>query len=251
MIALLAALEEEASGLRRRMALAPERVAGLCDPVYTGRYGGHHVLLAWTGMGRERAKASSEAVLGRYQATAVISIGFSGALEGHLEVGDLVLASDLIGVTDPGGNEIEPTIYQTDQGLLRAATEALNAASLRVVLGSTVTAPSIVATPDGKQALGRRTGAIAVDMESYWVARVASDHGLEFLALRAISDAQADLLPPLQRIVDAEGTPGARRLATYLIREPGGLVALLRLGWNARQARRALTRGAACTVATL
>jgi adenosylhomocysteine nucleosidase len=250
-IALLAALEKEASGLRRRMALAPERVAGFCDPAYTGRYGGHPVLLAWTGMGRERAEASTEAALTRYQATAVISIGFSGGLEGHLEVGDLVLASDLIGVKDPAGNEIEPTIYQANQGLLRAATEALEAASLRVVLGSTVTAPGIVATPADKQALGRRTGAIAVDMESYWVARVASDRGLGFLALRAISDAQADLLPPLHQIVDADGNPGARRLATYLIREPGSLVTLLRLAWNARQARRALTRGVACTVTAL
>jgi nucleoside phosphorylase len=77
-IALLAALGEEASGLQRRMALAPEGIVGLCGPAYAGQYRGRPVLLARTGMGRQRVKASAEAVLAHCQVTAVISIGFSG-----------------------------------------------------------------------------------------------------------------------------------------------------------------------------
>ena len=251
MIALLAALEEEAADLRRWMALAPEGVVGLRHPAYVGLYQRRAVILARTGMGRQRAGASAEAVLARYKVAGVISIGFSGALDGRLEVGDLVLASELIGVTDPGGQEIEPTIYPADQGLLRTATEALRATPLRMVLGPTVTAPSILATPAGKQGLGWQTGAVAVDMESYWVARVVSEQGLPFLALRVISDAQEDLLPPFDQILDADGNPRARRLATHLIREPGSLVALVKLARNAGRARRALTTGVACTVAAL
>jgi nucleoside phosphorylase len=250
-IVLLAALEEEASGLRRRMALAPEGVAGLCGLAYAGQYRQQSVLLVCTGMGRQRAEASAKAVLARCQATAVISIGFSGSLQGWLQVGDLVLASELMGITGPGGNETEPTIYQANQGLLRAATEALGATPLRVVLGPTVTAPGIITTPAGKRDLSWQTGALAVDMESYWVARAASDRGFPFLALRAISDAQEDLLPPFHQILDADGDPSARRLAAHLSREPGSLVALVRLAWNAGQARRALTTGVACTVAAL
>jgi adenosylhomocysteine nucleosidase len=250
-IALLAALEEEASGLRRRMALAPEGLAGLDHPAYVGLYQRRPVLLAWTGMGRQQAEAGVEAVLARYEVTAVISIGYSGALEARLEVGDLVLASDLMGITDPGGCEIEPTVYPANQGLLRKATEALRATPLRVVLGPTVTAPGIIATPAGKQDLGRQTGAVAVDMESYWVARVASERNLPFLAVRAISDGQEDLLPPLDQILDADGKPGARRLAAHLIREPSSLVALVKLARNSGRARRALTTAVACTVAAL
>ena len=120
-----------------------------------------------------------------------------------------------------------------------------------MVLGPTVTAPGIIATPAGKQGLGRQTGAVAVDMESYWVARVASERGLPFLALRAISDAQEDLLPPFDQILDANGNPEARRLAAHLIGEPGSLVTLVKLAQNARRARRALTTGVACAVAAL
>ena len=251
MIVLLAALKEEASRLRRRMALSPESITGLYGPAYAGHYRQQSVLLAWTGIGRQRAEASAEAVLAHCQVSAVISIGFSGALAGRLQVGDLVLASEMIGLAGPGGNEIERTIYQPDRGLLRAATDALGVMSLRAVSGLTLTTPGIITTPAGKQDLGSQTGAIAVDMESYWIARVASDRGLPFLALRAISDAQEDLLPDLHQILDAGGSPRVRRLTTRLIREPGNLAALLRLARNAGQARRALTTGVVCAVAAL
>ena len=209
------------------------------------------MLLAQTGMGQQWAGASVEAVLAHSQVTAVISIGFSGALERQLRVGDLVLASELIGITGSGGDEIKPTIYQADQELLHTAEEALRTTPLRVVLGPTVTAPSIIATPTGKQAMGRQTGAVAVDMESYWVAKAISDRGLPFLAIRAISDAQEEPLPPLYQILDEEGNPRVRRVAAHLLREPGSLTALVRLSRNAARARRALTTGVACTVAAL
>ena len=251
MIALVAALEEETSGLQRRMALAPQAVAGLERLAYAGKYRHQSLLLVCTGMGRQRAEAGARAVLAHGPITAVISIGFSGALVGQLQVGDLVLASELMGITGPGGDESEPTIYKPDQGLLRAATEALGAAQLHGVLGVTVTVPGILATPAGKQDLGSRSGAIAVDMESYWIARVASERGLAFLALRAISDAQKDLLLPFSQILNADGAPRARLMAAQLIRDPGSLVSLLRLARNASRARQALTMAIACTIAAL
>jgi adenosylhomocysteine nucleosidase len=249
-IALLAALQEEASGLQRRMELAPERVAGLSRPAYAGLYQCRNVLLARTGMGRRRAEASVEAVAARYQVATVISIGFTGALEARLEVGDLVLASELIGLTGPCGSEIERTIYQPNQELLRAATEALGATPLRVVLGPTVTVPGIITTPAGRRRLGSQTGAVAVDMESYWVARAAADRGLPFLALRAISDTQEDLLLPFDQMADAYGEPSLRRLAGHLIQDPRSLLIVVRLARNAGRARRVLTTGVARTVAT-
>ena len=251
LIALLVALEREASGLRKRLALTPKEAVGLDGPVYTGRYRGCSLLLAQVGMGRRRAEAGAEAVLARYRVGVVISIGFSGALVERLQVGDLVLASELRGIAGPGGGEIEPTVYRADPGLLRAAADALRATPLRVASGPTVTTPGIVATPAEKRELARRTGALAVDMESYWLARAASARRIPFLALRAISDGQGDFVPPLTPIVDADGGLRIGRLAAFLIRKPGNLAALMQLARNAGRARRALTEGAACTVAGL
>jgi nucleoside phosphorylase len=251
MIVLLAALKEEASGLRQRLSLAPEVLAGLRGPAYTGQYRGKPVGLVVTGMGRQRAEQSVGAVLARFPVTAVISIGFSGALERQLQVGDLVLASALMGLTASGSNEIEPTIFRANQELLHTAAEALQTTPLPVVSGPTATASDIIATPLAKQDMGRQTGAVAVDMESYWIARAISERGFPFLAIRAISDTLEESLLPLHEILDKEGNPRARRLAAHLIRKPGSLVALARLARNASRARRALTTGVACVVAAL
>src|SRR5690606_3227518 len=147
----------------------------------------------------------------------VLSVGFSGGLEGPLAVGDLVLPSALIGLTRPGGPGMEPAVYRPDPAFLRTAEEALRAAGLRVMLGPTVTAPGILTLPADKEALARQTGALAVDMESYWVARAAAERGLPFLALRAISDVLGEILPPLAEMVDEDGRPRARQMAGHLI----------------------------------
>jgi len=249
-LALVAALEGEASGLRRRLALAPERVAGLPGAAYSGQCGRRPVLLACSGMGRRRAEAALEAVLAHHDALAVVSFGFSGGLQGRLAAGDLILASELMGSTGPAG-EIEPTVFRADRELLRAATQALETARLPAVCGATVTVPGIVATPAGKESLGRRTGAVAVDMESYWLARAASARGLPFLAIRAISDGVGDRLPPLDLLLDEGGDLSPGRLAARLVRQPGSLAALLRMARNAGRARRALTAGVACALAEL
>jgi len=251
LIVLLAALEEEAAGLRRAMALAPAGSAGPHDALFTGCYQGRAVQLVRTGLGRQRAEEAAAAILGPGRAAAVLSIGFSGALEGRARAGDLVLASALLAISTLAGGEIEPAVYRPDPQLLRAATVALEATPLRLLLGPTVTAPGILAAPAEKQALGRQTGAVAVDMESYWVARAATERGLPFLSLRAVSDTQADRLPALPEFLRSDGSPAAGPLAAYLLRSPGSLAAFLRLARNAGRARRALTEAVACTVATL
>lgn len=249
MIALLAALQEEVSALWRRMELTPARVAGAHTFTATGEYQGRAVLLACTGMGRQRAEVNASAILRHTPVTVVLSIGFSGALEGTQRVGDLVLASELLAVTESPG--CEAASYPPDRVRLLTITAALRETSLRVKTGPTVTAPDVITTPEEKEALGKQTGAIAVDMESYWIARIAAERGLPFLALRVISDAQADRLLPFEHLADANGASRARWLMAHLLRKPGDLAVLLKLGRHAREARRTLAAGAACAVAAL
>lgn len=224
------------------MALAPTTIAGLSVPGYTGIYRGRTVLLAITGMGRARAEAAA-ALFERAPVTAVLSIGFSGALSATLEVGDLVLASSLLALPDSGSDATAPPPCPPDPTLLQAASEALRATSLRVTTGQTVTMSAVINAPGERQALNDRTGAIAVDMESYWIARLAAAHDLPFLALRVISDALHDPLPPFEQFLDADGTLHLRPLATYLLRDPSNLHLLMKTARHSGHAQRALTLG--------
>ncbi|MBN1921440.1 MAG: hypothetical protein JW892_09360 [Anaerolineae bacterium] len=243
MIALLAALNQEVSALRRQMALAPAHIAGLNVPGFTGIYRERTVLLAITGMGRARAEAAAVAVFEHAPVTAVLSIGFSGALSTALEVGDLILASSLLALSDFGSDDTALPPYPPDSTLLHAATASLRAASQRVIIGQTFTAPAVISTPGEKQALHDRTGAIAVDMESYWIARLAATHGLPFLVLRVISDALHDPLPPFEQFLDVDGALHIHQLATCLLRNPRNLSLLIRTARHSGHARRALTMG--------
>ena len=54
----------------------------------------------------------------------------------------------------------------------------------------------VVRLREEKQQLGRRHDALAVDMEAFAVAEVCQERHVELLAIRAISDAVDDELPP-------------------------------------------------------
>jgi hypothetical protein len=80
-------------------------------------------------------------------------------------------------------------------------------------------------------------------MESHVVARVAERHGLPFATLRVISDRASESLPPAALCgMRSDGTMAIGPVLASLLRQPTQLPALVRTGWNAEQAFRALLR---------
>jgi hypothetical protein len=99
-----------------------------------------------------------------------------------------------------------------------------------------------VGTPAEKTRLFKETGALAVDMETEVAQEVARQMGVNFLALRAISDAAADSLDPeLLKLVDAEGKPRISRAALHVARHPGKLRGLLNIRAASERALSSLT----------
>ena len=91
-------------------------------------------------------------------------------------------------------------------------------------------AGSVVSSAKDKCALGRRTGAHAVDMESGAVAHVARERSVPFGALRAISDGVDHSLP--HAALGAIGPGGDIRVMTTVLRlilRPQDLPPMLRL----------------------
>src|ERR1051325_2598898 len=95
----------------------------------------------------------------------LISFGVAGGLAPDLRPGTCVIGSNILG--DDGER---PTDARWAQRLLRMIPEAVHGP----IMG--VRAP--IAQSCAKAALHRDTGAIAVDMESHVVARVAAQHGV-------------------------------------------------------------------------
>jgi hopanoid-associated phosphorylase len=164
-------------------------------------------------------------------ASGIISIGIAGALAPQLRPGQWVVADSVHDGTDR---------LPTHSGWTRRLQAALPAPATGTLLG----ANTMVAEASAKAALHRRTGAIAVDMESHVAARVARRHALPFAVARVISDAANRTLPPAARVgMRPDGDMDLPAVLRSLLTNPLQLPALVRTGLEAEQAFRALLRG--------
>jgi 4-hydroxy-3-methylbut-2-enyl diphosphate reductase len=127
-----------------------------------------------TGMGPARAADAARRARAR-QARAVAVAGVCGALDPGLRAGDVVVATEVVG---PEGR----TACRGTGPLVAA----LRRAGLRATAGPVASVDHVVSGAD-RPALARATGAIAVDMESAWLAAAAE--GRPFAVVRVVVDA--------------------------------------------------------------
>ena len=112
----------------------------------------------------------------------VISAGYAGALQPGQAVGDLVL----------GENYSSPALRR--EALLHLVGE-------RVRIGALLTESVAIENAAAKKALHDATGALAVDMETAWIARVCAAATVPLLSLRVISDAADQDFPVPGRVL--------------------------------------------------
>jgi 4-hydroxy-3-methylbut-2-enyl diphosphate reductase len=158
-----------------------------------------------TGMGPRRARAAAPRLRDRPGA-ALLVMGFGGALDEHSEVGDVVVADAVQG---PDGT---PVACAGAQKL----ADAFERRGLRVRRG-TVASVARLAMGDARVQL-REAGAIAVDMESVWLAPGAG--GRPFAVVRVISDTPArELTNPLLTVAGVARAMAALRRAAGALHE--------------------------------
>ena len=169
------------------------------------------------------AEAAAEGLV-RDGASALVSFGLCGGLDPALRPGAIVIAERVLA----GGGS-----YDADVAL----AAALGGLTALLVAAE----PGVVTSAAAKRALFAQTGAVAVDLESGAVARVAARHGLPFAVLRAVCDPAEMTLPRLAlAALDADGRIRPGRVAWALLRAPGDLPRLLHLARAAALARAAL-----------
>jgi 4-hydroxy-3-methylbut-2-en-1-yl diphosphate reductase len=150
------------------------------------------------GMGPRRAARGARVAEG----SAVLIAGFCGALDPDLEPGDVVLASELRG---PTGTTACP-----DPAILAGV---LRRGGLRVRVGPIASSQRLVVRERRRQL--QRTGALAVDMESAWLAAATQAHPL--ITLRVVVDThRQELHRPLRTVAGAAVAYRALRRASAL-----------------------------------
>ncbi len=81
-----------------------------------------------------------------------------------------------------------------------------------------------------------------VDMEGAAVAQVAKERGLEFAAVKAISDDASFPMPPLMRFIDENGKFDTRQFLVYIALHPKWWATLGKMRKNSKAASANLCR---------
>jgi adenosylhomocysteine nucleosidase len=210
-LAMVAALEREVRPLIKHWRVSEKEYGGR-----QFRFFEHDdVVLVCGGIGAGAARRAAEAVIALYSPAVVYSVGFAGALEPGLKVGTVVQPSQVINAGD----------------------------SSRVNLGGgsgVLVSFGAVATPTQKASLKESFGAQVVDMEAAAVAQAAEARGVEFAAVKVVSDEFDFEFPAMERFVDANGQFSDLRFALFAGVCPWLWPRVARLAKNSGRAARAL-----------
>jgi len=210
-LAMVAALEREARPLVRRWGRVEREHEGRRFKFFES---GESVLVCG-GIGAEAARRATEAVIVLYQPELVQSVGFAGALDPTLAVGEIFFPSRVIDAKD--GSSVETG---TGCGVLVSA--------------------ATIAGAEQKVKLAECYGAQAVDMEAAAVARSAQARGVRFMAVKAISDESTFAMPSLGRFVGRDGQFSETSFAARLATRPWLWSKFFQLARNSAKASRVL-----------
>ncbi len=146
----------------------------------------------------------------------IISIGICGGLAPSLAVGDTVLADEIVSASGRHGVDAR----WSDRIAMRLP---------KAVHGVIAASDTILTDPAAKAALHAATGALAVDMESELAGEAAFARGLPFAALRVISDAASDALPPAALVaIRPDGTVALGAVLRSLLAQPRQIPGLMK-----------------------
>ncbi len=161
----------------------------------------------------------------------VVSFGTAGGLVDDLRPGAWVIARSVISGTRH---------FETDPRWSQALRDLLPDARYGDLAG----VPEPVVDTNDKHALNRATGAIAADMESQVVARLAAAREISFVCCRVVIDPAERSLPEAALVgMRADGSTDIGAVLKSLLKRPGQLPALLAVARDAAQARKSLIQG--------
>jgi len=132
------------------------------------------IILAISGPGKKNAINKTELLLKNYNVHYLINMGFSGTVRNAARIGDIVIAENIF------YNEEK---IQLDTNLIKKVINSFKSDNRHYKIGNIQTFDEFV---HSKEKLS--SNVLAVDMESYHIAKTASKKGVKSVIIRTITD---------------------------------------------------------------
>jgi adenosylhomocysteine nucleosidase len=194
MLMIAAALEEELE-IAKSLCGGVGRIHGEGARLWEGTLDGERVILLRAGVGPMRSAERLQSALRQTKPSQILVIGYAGALDPALKLGDLVAIRKAIALQMDEhlpGWEHARVAGEFQLMPCEAAISAEPEDARIPVEADLLTSAHVLGNPAHKRCLREKFGAAAVDMETASLARVAGDERLPLSCVRVISDTADD-----------------------------------------------------------
>jgi adenosylhomocysteine nucleosidase len=233
-IAIFGAVKEEISGIKQSMNISDHVRLGKTS-AWPGKWGKQSIVLVRSGVGRERAEDATLQVIDHFQPRALISIGYAGAVQPELNVGDLVIPDTII--EEKGKGE-----YSPDSDWLNRAKNVPCRDGFKAVLGGLLTVDNVIHDSVSKKELGKSYSVQAVEMETSAIAKVAEAKDVPLLSLRVISDRLDQEILDSSSFLGSDGEISTLKAGWYVLTHPSSFKNALSLRTQTQIATQVMTR---------
>ena len=189
-------------------------------------------ILVESGMGIEKANAAARALLAAATPRYLLSYGIAGAVEKELRIGDAILPAH-VALLDQGTTGPGLALSRLSAAARAAAQRALDTRCAHLFDGTVITTRGPQPTA---QELARWPHPV-LEMETTGFARAAQEHGTPLLSIRTVSDNPDEPIPlRIETFIDSSGSFRPGRMIAAILRHPGVLGKLIRVGRNGKRA---------------
>lgn len=197
-VGIIGAMEQEVARLKEVMEDVSITTRANMD-FYEGVLEGKKVVVVQSGIGKVNAGMCTQILADLFQVEAVINTGIAGSLNNDINIGDIVLSTDVLhhdmdatGFGYPKGQipQMKEFSFQADEGLRKIARDVCEEVNpeIQVFEGRIASGDQFVCDQGVKDNIVKEFSAYAVEMEGAAIGQAAALNGIPFLIIRAISD---------------------------------------------------------------
>ncbi len=199
---IIGAMEVEVNVLKKDMKIIREvKKAGMnfCEGTLCGR----EAVVVRSGIGKVNAAVCTQILIDEFGVTEVVNTGIAGSLKAEINIGDLVISTDLVhhdmdavGFGYPLGQipQMDVFSFAADDRLAALAKKACEEVNpeIQVFQGRIVSGDQFVSDQAVKEKISENFDGYCTEMEGAAIAQAAFLNGVPFVVVRAISDKADD-----------------------------------------------------------